>query len=86
MSLRRETKIDPSKTHLAADDPQVIEDRVEDDEFAEASESLIRALEKAGITRSALEATLPEARRLVFAHRCPELASELDQDTGTTNR
>ncbi|HKV39789.1 MAG TPA: hypothetical protein VJX67_11300 [Blastocatellia bacterium] len=53
------------------------------DEFAEAFESLAHALEKAGITRSALESTLPEARRRVFSQRYPQLASELDQEHPT---
>jgi hypothetical protein len=86
MSLQRRTETDPSETHLAGDDLKPSSDHAEEDEFAEACESLIRALEKAGITRSALEVTLPEARRLVFANRYRQLASELDDQTGATNR
>jgi hypothetical protein len=82
MSLQRKSEIDSPDSHPTVDEVKASADRGEEDEFAEASESLIRALEKAGITRSALEATLPEARRLMFARRYPQLASELDHDTG----
>jgi hypothetical protein len=61
------------------------DDNEEEDQFAEASESLALALERAGITRAALEATQPDARRRVFARHYPQLASELNRDTEADN-
>ncbi|HEY6329649.1 MAG TPA: hypothetical protein VI756_09930 [Blastocatellia bacterium] len=87
MSLRRPAEVEGSIKQFSRDDAEQgispSEDLAADDEFAEASESLARALEKAGITRSALESTLPEARRRVFARHYPQLASELDQEHPT---
>lgn len=44
--------------------------------FQEICDSVSFALQEAGITKEALEATLPEARRRVFARRYPKLAGK----------
>jgi hypothetical protein len=49
----------------------------DEDEFSRVSESLASALAKAGITASALESGLEEARVRVIARHYPELARQL---------
>lgn len=44
--------------------------------FSALCEAITSALEGGGITESNLQATLPEARRRVFARRYPRLAGE----------
>jgi hypothetical protein len=65
MSLRRQNVARPAP---GPDD---------EDEFSRVSESLASALAKAGITGSALESGLEEARSHVFARHYPELARQL---------